>query len=97
MKTPVIDSSDFWCFRLPLTTGKAEWGWMNLYRPLDGPPLLLDMNYLTGFFRTDLAEAVSRILQSFEKPVNAGEATANRSPRTMSAGKGGNVAASYGS
>ncbi|HYJ88705.1 MAG TPA: MraY family glycosyltransferase [Pyrinomonadaceae bacterium] len=92
----VLESTNFWRFSLPLTTGNTEWGWMNLYRTLDGPPLLVDMNYLAGFFRTHLAEAVGRILQSSEKPINAGAATAGKSAMTMRAGKGGNVAASYG-
>lgn len=80
-------SSGYWCFRLPLSTSSGEWGWMNLYRQLDGPPLLLDMNYLAGFFRTELAEAVGRILQSFEKPAPSGELTAARQPLAMAAGK----------
>lgn len=83
----VVGSTAFSCFRLPLSTESGEWGWMSLYRPLDGPPLLLDMNYLAGFFRTDLAQAASRILQSFEKPVDAGELTAGNTPMTMTAGK----------
>lgn len=83
----VIGSSGYWCFRLPLSTASGEWGWMNLYRQLDGPPLLLDMNYLAGFFRTDLAEAVGRILQSSEKPTHAGELTAGKAPLTMTAVK----------
>lgn len=80
-------SSDYWCFRLPLSTESGEWGWMNLYRQLDGPPLLLDMNYLAGFFRTELAEAVGRVLKSFEKPAPAGDLTAAKRPLVMAAGK----------
>ncbi|HEY8185772.1 MAG TPA: MraY family glycosyltransferase [Pyrinomonadaceae bacterium] len=68
----VIGSSDYWCFRIPLSTQNGEWGWMNLYRPLDGPPLLLDMNYLAGFLRLELSEAAERVLQSFENPIDAG-------------------------
>lgn len=69
----VMGSSKFWCFRLPLSTESGEWGWINLYRPFEVAPLLLEMNYLFGFLRTDLAAAASRILQSYEKPANAGE------------------------
>ena len=83
----LVGSSDYWCFRLPLSTASGEWGSMNFYRQLDGPPLLLDMNYLAGFFRTELAEAVGRILQSFEKPIDAGELTAVKAPLTMTAGR----------
>jgi len=69
----VIGSSDYWCFRLPLSTQNGEWGWMNLYRPLDGPPLLLDMNYLAGFLRIELSEAAERVLRSFDEPVSSGQ------------------------
>ncbi len=69
----VIGSSAYWCFRLPLSTANGEWGWMNLYRPLEGPPLLLDMNYLAGFLRTELSEAAERVLPSFEEPVSSGQ------------------------
>jgi hypothetical protein len=68
-KDDVIGSSEYWCFRLPLSTESGEWGWMNLYRPLDGPPLLLDMNYLAGSLRVELSEAAERVLQSFDEPV----------------------------
>jgi len=83
----LVGSSDYWCFRLPLSTASGEWGSMNFYRQLDAPPLLLDMNYLAGFFRTELAEAVGRILQSFERPIDAGELTAVKAPLTMTAGR----------
>lgn len=69
----VVGSSAFWCLRLPLSAGNGNLGWINLYRPFDGPPLLLDANYLSGFLRTDLAEAARRILQSYEKPVGTGK------------------------
>lgn len=69
----VIGSSDYWCFRLPLSTQTGEWGWMNLYRPLDGPPLLLDMNYLSGFLRLELSKAAERVLSSFEEPVSSAQ------------------------
>jgi UDP-GlcNAc:undecaprenyl-phosphate GlcNAc-1-phosphate transferase len=69
----VIGSNQFWCFRLPLSTEAGEWGWINLYRAFDGAPLLLDMNYLFGFLRTDLAAAASRLIQAYEKPMSSGE------------------------
>jgi UDP-GlcNAc:undecaprenyl-phosphate GlcNAc-1-phosphate transferase len=81
--TEVIESSNYWCFRLPLSTQNGEWGWMNLYRPLDGPPLLLDMNYLSGFLRIELSEATERVLQSFEEPPLSSE----QLPLVMTAGK----------
>lgn len=78
----VIESCDYWCFRLPLSTQNGEWGWINLYRPLAGPPLLLDMNYLSGFLRIELSEAAERVLRSFEEPVSSGQV-----PLVMTAGK----------
>lgn len=68
----VIGSSEFWCFRLPLSTDHHDWGWINLYRQFDKSPLLLDMNYLFGFLRRDLAAAVSRIMKSHENPRSSG-------------------------
>ena len=77
----VIESCDYWCFRLPLATQNGEWGWMNLYRPLAGPPLLLDTNYLAGFFRIALAEATERVMRPFEEPVSSAQV-----PLVMTAG-----------
>jgi UDP-GlcNAc:undecaprenyl-phosphate GlcNAc-1-phosphate transferase len=81
----VIGSKDFWCFRLPLSTELGEWGWINLYRAFDGQPLLLDMNYLFGFLRTDLAAAASRILQSHEGPMSTNDLAPIAAPLTMTA------------
>jgi UDP-GlcNAc:undecaprenyl-phosphate GlcNAc-1-phosphate transferase len=78
----VIGSSGYWCFRLPLSTEDCEWGWINLYRPLSGPPLLLDMNYLAGLLRVELSAAAARVLESFEEPVAASSVKL-----TMTAGK----------
>jgi UDP-GlcNAc:undecaprenyl-phosphate/decaprenyl-phosphate GlcNAc-1-phosphate transferase len=78
----IVGSTDHWCFRLPLSTANGEWGWMNLYRPLDGPPLLLDMNYLAGFLRIELSQAAERVLRSYEGPVNSSQVSL-----AMTAGK----------
>jgi hypothetical protein len=78
----IIGSGRYWCFRLPLSTDTGEWGWMNLYRPLDGPPLLLDMNYLAGFLRLELSQASARVLESFKETAGAGPVQLR-----MSAGK----------
>jgi UDP-GlcNAc:undecaprenyl-phosphate/decaprenyl-phosphate GlcNAc-1-phosphate transferase len=82
----VIGSGKFWCVRLPLTTDQGDWGWMNLYRPLDSEPLLLDMNYVAGFFRADVAQAASRVFESFEKSPHAEDLTAANTPLTMTLG-----------
>lgn len=81
-ESDVIGSSRYWCFRLPLSTASDEWGWINLYRPLAGPPLLLDMNYLAGFLRIELSEAAERVLRSFEEPTDSRSV-----PLVMTAGK----------
>lgn len=83
----VIGSSKYWCFRLPLSTATGEWGWMNFYRPLAGPPLLLDMNYLAGLLRIELAEAAERVLRSYEEPVGSGQGRL-----AMTAGTAGKIA-----
>ncbi len=59
-----IKSEAYWCLRLPLSTGQGDWGWLNLYRAFDADPLLLDLNYLSGLFRSELSEAAERILNT---------------------------------
>ncbi len=59
-----VESGAFWCLRIPLTTPNGQWGWMNLYRAFDGDPMLVNMNYLSGFFRDELSHAAERILES---------------------------------
>jgi len=80
--TEVVGSGNYWCFRLPLSTQRGEWGWMDLYRPLSGPPFLLDMDYLSGFLRSQLSEATERVLCSFEEPLSS-----EQLPLAMTAGK----------
>lgn len=79
----VVGSEVFWCLRLPLVTGKAEWGWMNLYRRFDSEPLLVDMNYLSGLFRQELSLATERILERASEE----SVTETARPMTASAGK----------
>lgn len=81
-ESDLIGSSDYWCLRLPLSTETGEWGWMNLYRPLNGPPLLLDMNYLSGFLRIELSQAAERVITSPEVTTSA-----NNVHLAMTAGK----------
>lgn len=77
-----ISTIDHWCLRLPLTTVSGEWGWLNLYRPLDAAPLLLDMNYLSGFLRVELSQAAERVINSFDET-----ASSHKLPLAMRAGK----------
>jgi UDP-GlcNAc:undecaprenyl-phosphate GlcNAc-1-phosphate transferase len=81
----VIGSNDFWCFRLPLSTGLEDWGWINLYRAVDCDPLLLDMNYLFGFLRTDLVAAASRIFRPFGEQLNSNDSAPLPATLTMTA------------
>jgi len=67
----VVGSTNYWCFRLPLRAESGDWGWLNLYRPLSGPPLLLDMDYLSGVLRIELSKAADRVIGSFEEPTSA--------------------------
>ena len=80
--TDIVDSSEHWCFKVPLSTANGDWGSMNFYRPLGGPPLLLDLNYLSGFLRRELSEAAERIIDSFDQKTNASSVRL-----TMTAGK----------
>ena len=83
----VIGCSDYWSFRLPLSNENGEWGWINLYRAFGREPLLLDMNYLFGFLRTDLVAAASRILQTFEERVSKVGLTSGATALRMAARK----------
>jgi UDP-GlcNAc:undecaprenyl-phosphate GlcNAc-1-phosphate transferase len=78
----VVGSSGYWCFQLPLCTESGEWGWTNLYRPLNGSPFLLDMDYLTGSLRIELSKAAERVISSFEESAAGTEVRL-----TMTAGK----------
>ncbi|MGH9970261.1 MAG: glycosyltransferase family 4 protein [Pyrinomonadaceae bacterium] len=64
-----IESGNCWCLHVPLTTASGQWGWINLYRTLDGGPMLVDMNYLSGLFRRELADAAERILGKLPEQV----------------------------
>jgi hypothetical protein len=48
--------------RLPLSTARGEWGWINLYREFDSEPLLVEMNYLSDLFRREMSAATERVL-----------------------------------
>ena len=57
----IYTSGRFWTLRLPLTTERGAWGYMNLYRGLDAGELQLDINYLCHLFRHETAHAAERI------------------------------------
>ena len=58
----ICSSCRFWTMRLPLSTERGEWGYINLYRGLDDDALLLDINYLCRLFQRETALAAERIL-----------------------------------
>ena len=57
----VIDSHLFWTMRLPLSTDASGWGYITFYREFAEEQLLLDVNYLSGFFQREMAQAAERV------------------------------------
>jgi UDP-GlcNAc:undecaprenyl-phosphate GlcNAc-1-phosphate transferase len=62
----VIGSGRFWTLRLPLSTERAGWGYINLYREFESSALLLDINYLCHLFQREMAQAAERVLSRVE-------------------------------
>lgn len=67
----VIGSGRYWTLRLPLSTERAAWGYINLYREFENTALLLDINYLCQLFRREMAHAAERVLTKVEKETAA--------------------------
>lgn len=63
----VVGSSHFWTLRLPLSTERGAYGYLNLYRGLDSDHLMLDINYLCRLFQHEMSRAAERILTMDEK------------------------------
>jgi hypothetical protein len=63
----VIGSGQFWTLRLPLSTDRAGWGYINLYREFENTALLLDINYLCQLFRQEMAHAAERVMTAVEQ------------------------------
>jgi UDP-GlcNAc:undecaprenyl-phosphate GlcNAc-1-phosphate transferase len=63
----VVGSEQFWTLRLPLSTERAVWGYINLYRALDSRTLMFDINYLCHLFQREMAQAAERILSADER------------------------------
>ncbi len=78
----VIGSTNAWCLRLPIAADGKNLGWINLYRPFQDPPLLLDTNYLSGLLHKQLSEAAGRILAFHSQPADTKEV-----PIPVTAGK----------
>jgi UDP-GlcNAc:undecaprenyl-phosphate GlcNAc-1-phosphate transferase len=62
----VIGSGRFWTLRLPLSTERAGWGYLNLYRGFEDSDLLLDINYLCRLFQREMSRAAERVLTRVE-------------------------------
>ncbi|MFL6229048.1 MAG: glycosyltransferase family 4 protein [Pyrinomonadaceae bacterium] len=56
----VAGSELFWTLRLPLSTDDGAWGYVNFYKELTDEQLMLNVNYLSGFFRLEMARAAER-------------------------------------
>lgn len=69
----VIGSNRFWSLRLSLSTERAGWGYINLYRETDGDDLLIDINYLCRLFQRQMAIATERVLGGDELEASADE------------------------
>jgi UDP-GlcNAc:undecaprenyl-phosphate GlcNAc-1-phosphate transferase len=63
----VIGSGRFWTLRLPLSTERAGWGYINLYRDFESSTLLLDINYICQLFQREMARAAERVLTAVEE------------------------------
>ena len=57
----VSSSHFFWNLRIPVSTDRAGWGFITLYREADGEGLLMDVNYLSNLFRRELSLAAERV------------------------------------
>lgn len=66
----ILGSSRFWTLRLPLSTERADWGYLNLYREFGSDALLLDVNYLCDLFQLETAKAVERVLGAAQQENN---------------------------
>ncbi|HYX29833.1 MAG TPA: MraY family glycosyltransferase [Pyrinomonadaceae bacterium] len=59
--------ADVWTIRLPISRDDSTLGYVDLNRPLDGAPLLFDINYLTSAFQPALINAAERIFDHAEQ------------------------------
>lgn len=60
-----------WTLRLPLSTDASGWGYVNFYREFTDEQLMLDVNYLSGFFRQEMARAAERVFTEMAEPLTA--------------------------
>ena len=62
----VLGSGRFWTLRLPLSTERAGWGYINLYRDFESEALPLDINYICHLFQREMARAAERVLTTVD-------------------------------
>lgn len=69
----ILNSNLFWTLRLPLSTEKTGWGYINFYREFESNALMLDINYLCHLFQQEMAKATERIMGDMTEklPANA--------------------------
>jgi UDP-GlcNAc:undecaprenyl-phosphate GlcNAc-1-phosphate transferase len=69
----ILNSHLFWTLRLPLSTEKAVWGYINFYREFGSDVLQLDVNYLCHLFQKEMAQAAERIMGDVEEAQSSGQ------------------------
>lgn len=75
-----------WELRLELAMSSSErWGYLSLIRVGDGRPIALDLNVLTGEFRTALSKAVERACDKMESVPNGPAKDLKRKSRQAAA------------
>jgi UDP-GlcNAc:undecaprenyl-phosphate GlcNAc-1-phosphate transferase len=62
----VMNSSQFRSLRLSLSTARGQWGYINLYRPINSEAFLMDVSSLCSFFQNEAAAAAERLLENHE-------------------------------
>src|SRR5262249_7600991 len=67
----IVGSTQFWTLRMPLSTKRAGWGYINLYREFESGAFLLDINYLCSLFQHEMALAVERVFCADERGVGS--------------------------
>jgi hypothetical protein len=71
VRTPASPRSDLttelWTIRLPISSGDAALGHLNLSRPVQSEPLLFDINYLTKVFQPAISDAAQRVFDEAER------------------------------
>jgi UDP-GlcNAc:undecaprenyl-phosphate GlcNAc-1-phosphate transferase len=86
----ILKASRLWSLSLSLSTEGSQWGYVNLYRGVSSDALLLDINYLCGFFQHEMAMAVERVFVhgAAGKTAEGGAEAPAPPPKKMAVGAG---------